>query len=63
MTTALVGALAGLLVGGISFGFSRALAGRVDLPETRLALNVSGWIQVILFPIAGYFIAPLVFGE
>jgi hypothetical protein len=63
MSVAFIGALVGLLIGGVSLGFSRALAGRVDLPETRLALNISGWIQLVFFPVAGWFVAPLLFGD
>ncbi len=63
MSVALIGALVGLVLGVASLVFSRMLAGRVELPETRLALNVSGLIQLVFFPIAGWFIAPLLFGD
>jgi hypothetical protein len=58
-----MGALAGFAVGGLSFGFSRALSRRVDLPETRRVLTISGVIQLVFFPVAGWFVAPLLFGE
>lgn len=64
MTTAsVIGGLGGLALGIASLLFSRALAGRVDLAETRQALRISGLIQLVFFPVAGWFIAPLLFGE
>jgi hypothetical protein len=63
MSVALIGGLAGLVIGIASLVFSRMLAGRVDLPETRQALRISGIIQLIFFPVAGWFIAPLLFGD
>ncbi len=63
MSVALMGAVAGLVIGIASLVFSRMLAGRVDLPETRQALRLSGIIQLIFFPVAGWFVAPLLFGD
>jgi len=63
MSAGLIGAICGFLLGGISLGLSRALAARVELPETRRALAVSGIVQMIFFPVAGWFIAPLLFGD
>ncbi|MCO5069625.1 MAG: hypothetical protein M9944_00280 [Rhizobiaceae bacterium] len=63
MSLSFIGALVGLALGGAGFGFLRALAGRVDLPETRKALKVAGLIELVFFPVAGWFIVPLLFGE
>ena len=63
MSISLIGALVGLIIGVASLVFSRMLAQRVDLPETRQALRISGIIQLIFFPVAGWFIAPLLFGS
>ncbi|MBX3570343.1 MAG: hypothetical protein KF914_19940 [Rhizobiaceae bacterium] len=63
MSLSVIGGIAGLLLGVGSLIFSRMLAGRVDLPETRKALHISGIIQLIFFPVAGWFVVPLLFGE
>ena len=63
MSVALAGALAGLVLALIELLFLRALSRRVDLPETRTALGVAGMVQIVLFPVMGWFISPLLFGE
>jgi hypothetical protein len=63
MSVALIGALAGLVLGVAELAFLRILSQRVDLPETRTALGVAGAIQLVLFPVAGWFLAPYFFGE
>ena len=63
MSVALAGALAGLGLALLEFLFLRALSRRVDLPETRTALAVAGMVQVVLFPVLGWFAAPYLFGE
>ena len=63
MTLSDQGVFFGLLVGACSLMFCLILAGRVELPETRTALTVSGLIQLVFFPIAGWFVAPAVFGD
>ncbi len=63
MSLAAVSALIGLVLALAELVFLRALAGRVDLPETRRVLAVVGATQLVLFPILGWFLAPLVFGD
>ena len=43
--------------------FLRALARRVDLPETRKVLNIVGVSQFVLFPIVGWFAADAIGGQ
>ncbi len=63
MSFALAGALVGLGLALFELFFLRALAKRVDLPETRTALAVAGVVQIVLFPVLGWFTAPYLFGE
>jgi hypothetical protein len=41
----------------------RLLASRVELPETKRVLNVTGLSQFVLLPVIGYFVAPLFTGD
>ena len=41
----------------------RLLASRVDLPETKRVLNITGLSQFVLLPIVGWFAGPLISGE
>lgn len=63
MSVAFLGALAGSLIALGFAGFSWALGQRVDLDETRKALRVSALIQLIFLPVAGWFVAPVLFGD
>jgi hypothetical protein len=63
MSPNLIGALVGLAVAAVDFALLRLLAGRVDLAETRRVLAVTGWSQMILLPVAGWFAGSLLFGE
>ncbi|WP_157015315.1 hypothetical protein [Mesorhizobium xinjiangense] len=63
MSMALIGALVGLIVAAADFYFLRLLAGRVELPETKRVLNITGLSQFVLLPVIGYFVAPLFSGE
>jgi hypothetical protein len=63
MSAALIGATVGLALGLAELIFLRALSGRVDLPETKRVLRVVSMIQVVLFPLLGWFLAPLILGE
>ena len=53
MSGIMIGAFAGLGVGIASFYALKALEGRVELPETKRVLNVTGLIDLVLFPIVG----------
>ncbi len=63
MSASLTGAFVGLLLGVASMIFMRVLAGRVDLPETKRALTVSGIVQIALLPVMGWFAGSLFAGE
>lgn len=63
MSTALIGALVGLGIGIVDFVFLRLLSTRVDLAETKTALNVAGVSQLVILPAIGYFVAPYLFGD
>lgn len=63
MSAGLIGAFLGLGAALASAGFLHALAGRVDLPETRRALHVSAVVQIVLLPVVGWFAGPLIAGE
>jgi hypothetical protein len=43
--------------------FLRALSRRVDLPETKKVLNVVGMVQLVLFPVVGWFAAGAIGGK
>jgi hypothetical protein len=63
MSPSAIGALAGLAIAAADFALLRVLAGRVDLPETKRVLNVTGLSQFVLLPIVGWFVGPLFAGE
>ncbi|RJG44701.1 MULTISPECIES: hypothetical protein [unclassified Mesorhizobium] len=58
-----IGILVGLVIAAADFLLLRMLAGRVDLPETKRVLNITGLSQFVLLPIIGYFVAPYVIGD
>jgi len=63
MGAAGIGALVGLVIAVADFALLRLLATRVDLPETRRVLNITGIIQLVLLPVMGWFVGPLFVGE
>ncbi len=63
MSAGLIGALVGLAIAAVDFALLRLLASRVDLPETKRVLHVTGLSQFVLLPIIGYFVAPYFTGE
>ncbi|MEQ8601940.1 MAG: hypothetical protein RID96_10725 [Nitratireductor sp.] len=63
MGAGLIGALVGLVIAVADLALLRLLAQRVDLPETKRVLNITGLSQLVLLPIVGFFIAPLIAGE
>ena len=63
MTSAMYGAMIGLVIAAVDYLLLRALAKRVELPETRRVLHVTGASQFILLPIIGYIVAPFVVGD
>ncbi|WP_230980232.1 hypothetical protein [Oryzicola mucosus] len=63
MTARLIGASIGLVIAVVDFALLRLLASRVDLPETKRVLKITGISQFVLLPIVGWFVAPLFAGE
>ncbi|MVA98905.1 hypothetical protein GN330_16790 [Nitratireductor sp. CAU 1489] len=63
MGAGLIGALVGLGVAAADLALLRLLAARVELPETKRVLNITGLSQLVLLPIVGFFVAPLIAGE
>ena len=63
MSASVIGALIGLVVAAIDFALLRLLASRVDLPETKRVLNVTGLSQFVLLPLVGWFVGPLFVGD
>ena len=63
MMIRIAGALIGLLLAAIEFIFLQRLSERVELQETRKVLRIVGLTQFAIFPLIGWFVAPLVMGE
>ncbi|HEV2899976.1 MAG TPA: hypothetical protein VGX71_19510 [Pseudaminobacter sp.] len=63
MSAGLIGALVGLAIAVADLFALRLLASRVELPETKRVLNVTGLSQLVLLPVIGYFVAPLFTGD
>ncbi|TKT79082.1 hypothetical protein [Aquamicrobium sp. LC103] len=63
MSANLIGAIVGLVVAAADFLLLRLLASRVDLPETKRVLHITGLSQFVLLPAIGYFVAPYFTGE
>ena len=63
MGASAIGALVGVVVAAVDFALLRLLASRVDLPETKKVLNVTGYSQFVLMPLVGWFVGPLFGGE
>ncbi|MDX2289337.1 MAG: hypothetical protein NW217_11020 [Hyphomicrobiaceae bacterium] len=70
LSPALMGALVGLLAGVCGFITLRLLAGRIETSKdaadpagTARVLRIAAFVDLIIFPIAGYVIAPMVVGR
>ena len=63
MNWGVIGALVGLVIAAIDFVLLRLLASRVDLPETKRVLTITGLSQFVLLPVVGWFVGPLFAGE
>ena len=57
------GAVIGLAIGIAGFVAMKALARRVELPETKTALNLAAIVDLALFPVLGAFLGGLTAGE
>lgn len=63
MSAGMIGALFGLAVAVADLLLLRLLASRVSLAETKKVLNVAGFSQLFLLPVAGWLIGHYAFGE
>jgi fructose-specific phosphotransferase system IIC component len=63
MSAGFIGALVGLLIAAADYALLRLLAPRVDLPETKRVLHITGVSQFVLLPLVGFFVAPLLTGD
>lgn len=63
MSAALIGALVGLALAVADYAVLRLLATRVDMPETKRVLKITGLSQFVLLPLVGWFVGPLFAGE
>jgi hypothetical protein len=57
------GAIVGLVIGATGFFAMRALARRVELPETKAVLNMAAIVDLALFPVLGAFAGGLITGD
>ncbi|MEL6373951.1 MAG: hypothetical protein AAFR04_08270 [Pseudomonadota bacterium] len=68
MSVGLYGAMAGFVFGVVNFFILRNVARAVENQRTETSaktakvLNIVAWIDIVVFAIAGYFLAPLVVG-
>ncbi|NJR14073.1 MAG: hypothetical protein HC779_07870 [Phyllobacteriaceae bacterium] len=62
MTLALLGALIGLGIGYAAFEAVNALSRKVEKAETKRVLRIAGFSDLIIFPVVGYFVVPMLFG-
>ncbi len=62
MSVSLIGALIGLVIGVADFLVLRLVADRVEMPETKRVLTLAGLAQVVILPVAGWLLAPMLFG-
>lgn len=63
MSAGVIGALIGLVVAIVDLVLLRLLASRVSLADTKKVLNVAGFSQLFLLPVAGWLIGHYAFGE
>jgi ABC-type lipoprotein release transport system permease subunit len=62
MSVALAGALVGLLLGLIAYAAIVRVAEAMPNPDTKKVLRIAGMVDVIVFPVVGWFVAPMIFG-
>lgn len=66
MSPQLIGAAAGAILGLINFIVLWQIAGKAELDPARKKvagmLKMVAWLDLLAFPVAGYFIGPLVMG-
>jgi F0F1-type ATP synthase membrane subunit c/vacuolar-type H+-ATPase subunit K len=62
MTVSLIGALVGLAIGYAAFEAVNMVAKRTEKPETKRVLRIAAMVDVVVFPVVGWFVAPMIFG-
>jgi dipeptide/tripeptide permease len=62
MSVALAGALVGLLIGFVAYAAIVRVAEAMPNPDVKKVLRIAGLVDVVLFPVAGWFVAPMIFG-
>ncbi len=63
MTPQVIGMLIGAAFGVANWFVLKALAGRVEKPETKRVLGIVGGLDLVILPVIGYMIGLFVFGE
>ncbi len=63
MTSSLIGALAGLALGVVDFIVLRVAGRRLQGPLGGQMLTLLALTQLIAFPLIGWFVGPVLFGE
>ncbi|RLQ87675.1 hypothetical protein [Notoacmeibacter ruber] len=63
MTANLIGLIAGLVLAAVDFALLTMLGRRMDLAGPRGVLRITAIVQLIAFPIIGWFLGPYLFGE
>jgi hypothetical protein len=62
MSVALAGALVGLLVGLAAYAAIIRVAEAMPNADVKKVLRIAGLVDVVLFPVVGWFAAPMIFG-
>ncbi len=53
MSGIVIGAFIGLAIAAAGYAALKTLAGRVELDDTKRVLNVTGLIDLVVFPVVG----------
>ncbi|MCU0829961.1 MAG: hypothetical protein MUC58_00320 [Rhizobiaceae bacterium] len=62
MSVAVAGALVGLLIGLIAYAAIVRVAEAMTNPDVKKVLRIAGLVDVAIFPVVGWFVAPMMFG-
>ncbi len=63
MSANLIGLLCGVILAAADFALLTVLGRRMDLAGPRGVLRLTAVVQLIAFPIIGWFLGPFVFGD
>lgn len=61
MTPGMIGLAIGLAFGVANYVMLRKLAQRVDMPETKMTLNVVAALDLVIMPLAGWAIGAYIY--